>query len=365
MSFFLYGHKPFSHPLMHQTPRLLLSGLALAAGLGACGRKDQVAGQAGQPTTATAATPGAAATAPSETPPAAGAAPAAFDVSTVPVSTAKLGRFPYIAGLKGTSLNTNNSKEFDFERAYVYDGKTLLAIEGKVSRRLFDADRSGENPKKLSELAIDRNYENLLKELGAVKVWTGIIPKEAVDKIGNDEFYKHEGFGTDMNNASDTYLIRQKDKEIWVQLNSQSEGDYGIDVVEKAVMPTLTTVMPAADLKKTLEADGHVALYLNFDTDKATLRPDAQPTLAEVQKLLADSPNLRLAVQGHTDNTSTPAHNQQLSEARAQAVVASLAQAGIAASRLQAAGFGQTKPLAENTTETGKAKNRRVELVKM
>ncbi|AWM34600.1 OmpA family protein [Hymenobacter nivis] len=108
-----------------------------------------------------------------------------------------------------------------------------------------------------------------------------------------------------------------------------------------------------------------MALYLNFDPDKATLRPDAQPVLAEVQKLLADSPDLRLAVQGHTDNTSTPAHNQQLSEARAQAVVAALAQAGIAASRLQAAGFGQTKPLAENTTEAGKAKNRRVELVKL
>lgn len=70
-------------------------------------------------------------------------------------------------------------------------------------------------------------------------------------------------------------------------------------------------------------------------------------------------------MQGHTDNAGTPAHNQQLSEARARSVVASLTQAGIAASRLQAAGFGQRKPLAENTTEAGRAKNRRVELVKM
>ena len=107
-----------------------------------------------------------------------------------------------------------------------------------------------------------------------------------------------------------------------------------------------------------------MALYLNFDSDKATLRPDAQPTLAEVQKLLTDSPDLRLAVQGHTDNTSTPAHNQQLSEARAQAVVAALTAQGIAASRLQAAGFGQTQPRADNATEAGRAQNRRVELVK-
>ena len=70
-------------------------------------------------------------------------------------------------------------------------------------------------------------------------------------------------------------------------------------------------------------------------------------------------------MEGHTDNTSTPAHNQQLSERRAQAVVAALTQQGVAASRLQAAGFGQTRPLADNATEPGRAQNRRVELVKL
>lgn len=107
-----------------------------------------------------------------------------------------------------------------------------------------------------------------------------------------------------------------------------------------------------------------MALYLNFDTDKATLRPDAQPVLAEVLKLLLQSPDLRLAVQGHTDDQGTLAHNQQLSDARARTVVATLTQAGIAPDRLTAAGFGQTMPVADNTTETGRAQNRRVELVK-
>ncbi|HEX8659785.1 MAG TPA: OmpA family protein, partial [Hymenobacter sp.] len=74
---------------------------------------------------------------------------------------------------------------------------------------------------------------------------------------------------------------------------------------------------------------------------------------------------LKLAVQGHTDNAGTPVHNQELSEARARTVVATLTAQGIAPDRLQAAGFGQTKPLADNATEPGKAKNRRVELVKM
>ena len=82
-----------------------------------------------------------------------------------------------------------------------------------------------------------------------------------------------------------------------------------------------------------------------------------------MQKLLTENPELRLTVQGHTDNTSTPAHNQQLSAARAQAVVAALTAQGIAAARLQAAGFGQTQPLADNATAAGRARNRRVELV--
>ncbi len=87
--------------------------------------------------------------------------------------------------------------------------------------------------------------------------------------------------------------------------------------------------------------------------------------MAEVLKLLQQNLTLRLAVHGHTDNAGTPPHNQQLSEARARAVVASLTGAGITTSRLQVAGFGQTRPLADNATEAGKAQNRRVELVKL
>ena len=86
--------------------------------------------------------------------------------------------------------------------------------------------------------------------------------------------------------------------------------------------------------------------------------------MAEVVKLLQASPALRLGVEGYTDNAGTPAHNQQLSEARAREVVRTITAQDIAADRLQAAGFGQSRPLADNATEAGRAKNRRVELVK-
>ncbi|UYZ58787.1 OmpA family protein [Hymenobacter latericus] len=104
---------------------------------------------------------------------------------------------------------------------------------------------------------------------------------------------------------------------------------------------------------------------MNFDTDQTTIRPESEPTVAEVVTLLRQHPQLRLGVEGHTDNTGSPAHNRQLSQGRAQAVVTKLTQAGIAADRLRAAGFGSDKPLVANDTEPHKAQNRRVELVKL
>lgn len=105
-------------------------------------------------------------------------------------------------------------------------------------------------------------------------------------------------------------------------------------------------------------------MYISFDTDQARIKAESEPAVAEIGKLLQASPTLKLAVEGHTDNAGTPAHNQTLSEARAREVVRLIAGQGIAADRLQATGFGQSRPLADNATEDGRAKNRRVELVK-
>jgi outer membrane protein OmpA-like peptidoglycan-associated protein len=87
--------------------------------------------------------------------------------------------------------------------------------------------------------------------------------------------------------------------------------------------------------------------------------------LGEIVKLMQQNPSLKLRVEGHTDNQGNAAANQALSEKRAQAVVAWLTGKGISASRLVAKGFGAGKPMADNNTEDGRAKNRRVELAKM
>ncbi|MGH8539211.1 MAG: OmpA family protein, partial [Stenotrophobium sp.] len=101
-----------------------------------------------------------------------------------------------------------------------------------------------------------------------------------------------------------------------------------------------------------------------FDFDKATLRPDAAPIVAQVVALLKDNPALKLSVEGNTDNVGGHDYNVKLSQQRAAAVVAELVKAGIAADRLKAAGNGPDKPIADNASSRGRAKNRRVELVK-
>lgn len=135
-----------------------------------------------------------------------------------------------------------------------------------------------------------------------------------------------------------------------------------VDLVEaKAREQKMVTV---EGLRRELATKGHVALYINFDFDKATIRPDSKPILDEVEKLLRSDSQLRLTVEGHTDNVGRPDYNRRLSQARAQAVVAALAGRGIAPGRLQAVGFGQDRPIADNGSDDGRAKNRRVELVK-
>jgi OOP family OmpA-OmpF porin len=126
--------------------------------------------------------------------------------------------------------------------------------------------------------------------------------------------------------------------------------------------PNWHTADPIADELKT---KGRVRLYgINFDSDSDVLRPESKSTLDHVVATLKKDTALQITIEGHTDSTSTPQHNQQLSEKRAAAVKAYLVTAGVDAARLATAGFGATKPVAPNDSALGRAENRRVELVR-
>ena len=103
---------------------------------------------------------------------------------------------------------------------------------------------------------------------------------------------------------------------------------------------------------------------INFDVDKATLRPESMGTLNQIKAVMASDPTLKFEIDGHTDNTGDAAHNMTLSQQRADAVKAQLIAMGISADRLTTKGYGDTKPMASNDTQDGKANNRRVEFVR-
>lgn len=119
----------------------------------------------------------------------------------------------------------------------------------------------------------------------------------------------------------------------------------------------------AGSLGETLDEQGRVVIPgIYFDTAKATLRPDSQPALEALLGVLEARPETRFVIEGHTDSQGDDAYNQKLSEDRAASVVAWLVERGIDAGRLTPKGFGESRPVAENTTDTGRQLNRRVEV---
>src|SRR4029453_7794640 len=139
-----------------------------------------------------------------------------------------------------------------------------------------------------------------------------------------------------------------------------------LDVIDAVPIETGMGTIDAAAMAKDISRTGHVALYgIYFDTDKADPKSESQPTLQEIAKLLKQDAAMQHYIVGHTDNVGAFDYNIGLSERRAAAVVKELtAKHGIAAARLKAAGVGMLSPVAPNDGEEGRAKNRRVELVK-
>lgn len=122
----------------------------------------------------------------------------------------------------------------------------------------------------------------------------------------------------------------------------------------------------AVPLYDRMMTDGKFITYgITFDVGKSTIKPESMGEINRIVKLMTDNPDLKFSVEGHTDSTGNAASNQTLSEARSKAIVDKLVELGISADRLASAGKGQNSPIADNNTDEGRAKNRRVEFVKL
>jgi hypothetical protein len=245
-------------------------------------------------------------------------------------------------------------------------GDKVVAIEGKVFRDRFQL--TNPDQREYSDIEFQRNYANAIAELGGQQINRVQYTNEVNAAFGGREAVDKHYHGTCASDGceNNTYLIRQGGKEWWIQVSTGAIPLHGeVVVLERQGMTSKLAFIDAAAMKKALDADGRIALYINFDVDKATLRPDAAAVVNEIHSLLANDPALRLSIDGHTDSTGTADRNRELSRQRAEAVQAALVARGIAADRLQAQGFGPDQPLADNGTEDGRAKNRRVELVRL
>ncbi|MFN8395897.1 MAG: OmpA family protein [Bacteroidia bacterium] len=205
----------------------------------------------------------------------------------------------------------------------------------------FDAGEKMKAP-----LQIIKNYENAIVNNGGKLIYKNTNSLEA--------------------DIEATLYLSTKEKEYWIRLGSF--GGNGVEV-ERYVLYVLEIEamkqeVDASKMFEAINATGFVALDIHFETGKSTIKPESQAIVKEIAAMLQHNPGLKVSVEGHTDNVGTPQSNLTLSEARAKAVVDALSAEGIDKARLQSKGWGQTKPVADNGTEEGKAKNRRVEIVK-
>jgi outer membrane protein OmpA-like peptidoglycan-associated protein len=210
-------------------------------------------------------------------------------------------------------------------------------VEGKFTFITYNF--TGQRTNEPSGLAIVRNYENAIKKVG------GTILQSDPQRWVNGKIVK-DG------------------QETWVQVE-KGNGAIWLRIVEKKAMEQYI-VADAAAFGNDIRATGHAAVYgINFDTGKSTIKPESAQAIGEIAKLLTADPSLKVFVVGHTDTVGGVDSNIKLSQDRAEAVLQALVRDhGIAPARLRASGCGPFAPVASNDTEEGRAKNRRVELVK-
>lgn len=268
---------------------------------------------------------------------------------------------PLIKAYPGATITNKEVKDYEEQimllspiaKDHTYKSEKL---EGKVTRLNY-AD-----PKDRSTLEKYRNYETALKDAGFEILWTcaGYDPCGPQINIPTIGYFPYGDTGRYL-----TARLKRAAGNVWVGLQVKPAWT-DLQIVELKPMQTGMVKVSADALGKGITSEGHIAVYgINFDTGKADLRPESSETLKEIASLLQKNPELKLHVVGHTDNVGPLPANVDLSKRRAAAVVSALTTSyKVAATRLRPDGVGPLAPVASNDDEAGKAKNRRVELVR-
>lgn len=243
---------------------------------------------------------------------------------------------PLLTRMPNFFISEYKDNEFDSYK-FIGRDKQPIVIEGHKYFIGYNLKNGAAEP---GELKIRRNIQDALKKIGGEVVF-------------DDNF-----------NRVSTIVLQKEGKETWVEVRAFN-NKYRLSIVVKETMKQ-EVVASAEVMGRDINSTGHVAIYgIYFDSGKSDIKPESDAAISEIAKLLQDDGALKVYVVGHTDNDGSFDFNMKLSKDRAEAVARSLSSKhGIAAARLTSSGVASLCPVASNDTDDGKAKNRRVELVK-
>ena len=294
---------------------------------------------------------------------------------------------PLISRYSGSTLYTYGQEDVGSARTLVANkGKPVEHnVEGKLSNRLYFG------PKGRGPLDVFRNYQAALRSAGFETLYECESAQCERDHTQRKMVRWVQQVRWIGNDKTDYYVIRMFESKpgfhyiharkngsngpvnVQVALRAGEAGDQATDertlqfvqVIEAAGVKQDQVTVDAAAIGSALKREGKIALYgVLFDTNQARIKPESAPTLEQMAKTLKDDPALKVFIVGHTDNVGAVDANLALSRRRAEAVVDALVkQHGIAAARLQAHGVANLSPTAANGDESGRGRNRRVEMV--
>ncbi|MGL4230040.1 MAG: OmpA family protein [Casimicrobium sp.] len=272
-------------------------------------------------------------------------------------------------------------KEFDSKaRKRVY-AQPPLVVEGKLTRIWYEI------PGANSSTDVYRNYANDLIVTGFMPIYDSLSDPQSRSPINFLSTFTRDGIDFVKTTRSEYVFAAAQRTSVrtgtfqkgniyarivvvdWPKDESTYKAKQGayvaVDIVETKSIAQKMQIVSASEMSTSIASTGKVAIYgIFFGTNKAEIKPESKPSLDQIAAYLKNEPNTRLHVVGHTDSVGGFESNMGLSKRRADAVVAALTREhGVTSARLTANGVAYLAPVSTNSTEEGRAKNRRVELV--
>ncbi|MCL8008765.1 OmpA family protein [Gelidibacter japonicus] len=240
----------------------------------------------------------------------------------------------YIDGCK------ENYNEYEFMMG---NDKTQI-LEGTLIDILYTYDGPF-GPNLPSKLQVIRNYENAIAKMGGQKVYS---------RTTDDGGW-----------TGATFHLQKDGSEYWLGIYDLINNPVDQFTFVLLTVQGMKQEITANEMFEKINSGLPITLYINFETGKSAIKSDSENIVEELYQMMNENPDLKILVEGHTDNVGNKSSNQSLSEKRAASLKTALVTKGISSSKIETVGFGQDQPLADNSTDEGRAKNRRIEIKKI